>query len=32
MANLIFGAQFFLYSCLNYAATNQTQILKTSVD
>jgi len=23
MANLIFGAQFFLYSCLNYAATNR---------
>ena len=23
MANLIFGVQFFLYSCLNYAATNR---------
>ena len=23
MANLIFGAQFFLYSCLNYAATSR---------
>jgi cytochrome c oxidase assembly protein subunit 15 len=23
MANLIFGAQFFLYSCLSYAATKQ---------
>ncbi len=23
MANLIFGAQFFLYSCLNYASKNQ---------
>ncbi|OYV21798.1 MAG: cytochrome c oxidase assembly protein subunit 15 [Methylococcaceae bacterium NSO1] len=32
MANLIFGAQFFLYSCLNYAATNQTQIVSPSVD
>ena len=25
MANLIFGVQFFLYSCLNYAATNRVQ-------
>jgi len=25
MANLIFGAQFFLYSCLNYSAKNQVQ-------
>ena len=25
MANLIFGVQFFLYSCLNYAATNRGQ-------
>jgi cytochrome c oxidase assembly protein subunit 15 len=26
MANLIFGVQFFLYTCLNYAATNHKQI------
>jgi len=32
MANLIFGAQFFLYSCLNYAATKQARIVKSSVD
>jgi cytochrome c oxidase assembly protein subunit 15 len=25
MANLIFGVQFFLYSCLNYASKNQAQ-------
>jgi cytochrome c oxidase assembly protein subunit 15 len=25
MANLIFGVQFFLYSCLNYSAKNKTQ-------
>ncbi len=29
MANLIFGAQFFLYSCLGYAATNS-EYIKTS--
>ena len=32
MANLIFGAQFFLYSCLNYASTKQAQIVGSSVD
>ena len=32
MANLIFGVQFFLYSCLNYAATKQTPILKSSAN
>jgi len=32
MANLIFGAQFFLYSCLNYATAKQAQIVKTSAD
>ena len=26
MANLIFGVQFFLYTCLNYATTNHKQI------
>ncbi|MDD5633611.1 MAG: COX15/CtaA family protein [Methylococcales bacterium] len=26
MANLIFGVQFFLYTCMNYAATNHKQI------
>jgi cytochrome c oxidase assembly protein subunit 15 len=30
MANLIFGAQFFLYSCLGYAATNK-GFIKTSL-
>jgi len=32
MANLIFGAQFFLYSCLNYAAKNQAQIVRSRVE
>ena len=32
MANLIFGAQFFLYSCLNYSATKQAEIVRTSID
>jgi len=32
MANLIFGAQFFLYSCLNYAAKNQAQIVEARID
>ncbi len=31
MANLIFGVQFFLYSCLNYAATNQSHMISTRV-
>lgn len=30
MANLIFGAQFFLYSCLNYASTTPTSITPSS--
>jgi cytochrome c oxidase assembly protein subunit 15 len=32
MANLIFGVQFFLYSCLNYAAKRKAQIVRSSVD
>lgn len=32
MANLIFGVQFFLYSCLNYASTNRVQLARTGVD
>ncbi len=32
MANLIFGVQFFLYSCLNYAAINQDQSIKAGID
>jgi len=28
----IFGAQFFLYSCLNYSATKQPEIVRTSID
>ncbi|MCX7108151.1 MAG: COX15/CtaA family protein [Methylococcales bacterium] len=32
MANLIFGAQFFLYSCLSYAATNKGFIKKSHTE
>ena len=32
MANLIFGAQFFLYSCLNYAATGQARVATSRAD
>jgi len=32
MANLIFGAQFFLYSCLNYAATGQAGVATSRAD
>jgi cytochrome c oxidase assembly protein subunit 15 len=32
MANLIFGAQFFLYSCLGYAATNKGFIKKSHTE